>query len=455
MAQETGLKKNVLGFPSLFAAAVGLCVASTTLVMLCQGYGLAGYGFVLATGIALVLMICQCFSFSELALMLPRAGSISSYTEVALGHFPAIISVLAGYVLVQCLSGASELAIAGIVLNQCVWPGISPTALSIAILVALTLLNMVGVDVFAWFQMAFTWVMIGTLLFLGFVGVCGPGDPTVHNVSPPLAFWDVIGLVALGIWLVIGAEFTCALVEEAKNPRKHLPAAMIAGLFVVAGSQLFFGMASFKYFPFAKLAASAAPHVDLARALLGNAGLYWVALASFCATASTMNTVLAAVPRMLYGMAHAGQVPAVFKWLHPRFRTPWAGILFMFACPFGMLLTGIATVQAIVTLTVAAAFCWLVSYVIAHLNVVILRRRYPALDRPFRTPLYPLPQLVGVAGIVTVLLNIFPDPAVKLQIYRYALAFLAAAAVYAFLWVRFKMGRKLFEPVPMNVALEE
>lgn len=455
MDQEQGLKKNVLGFPSLFAAAVGLCVASTTLVMLCQGYGLAGYGFIVATGIALLLMVCQAFTFSELAIMLPRAGSISSYTEVALGHFAAIISVLSGYVLVQCLSGASELAIAGIVLNKCVFPGVDATTLSIVILVALTLLNLIGIDVFAWFQMAFTWVMIGTLLLLGVVGVLGPGDPNVHNVSPPMAFWDVMALVALGIWLVIGAEFTCALVEEAKNPRKHLPWAMMAGLLVIAGSQLFFGLASFKYFPFDKLAASPTPHVDLAGALLGSAGLYWVALASFCATASTMNTVIAAVPRMLYGMAHAGQVPAIFKWLHPRFRTPWAGILFMFACPFGMLLTGIATVQAIVTLTIAAAFCWLVTYVIAHVNVIVLRCRYPELTRPFRTPLYPLPQLVGIAGILLVMWNIYPDPSIRTQIYRYAVFFLVSAGVYAFLWVKFKMKNKLFAAVPFDVALKE
>jgi amino acid transporter len=455
MEREQGLKKNVLGFPSLFASAVGLCVASSTLVMLCQGYGLAGYGFIIATAIALVLMIFQALSFSELALMLPRAGSIGSYTEVAMGHFPAIISVLSGYVLVQCLSGASELAIVGIVLHQCAFPGINPTVLSVVTLCVLTFLNLIGIDVFAWFQMAFTWVMIGTLVLFGLIGLLGPGDAGVHNVSPPLAFHNIAALVALGIWLVIGSEFTCAFVEEAKNPRRDLPWAMIGGLLVIASSQLFFGLASFRYVSFEKLAASPTPHVVLVGALMGRSGLYWVALASFCATASTINTVIAAVPRMLYGMAHAGQLPSVFKWLHPRFKTPWAGIGLMFACPFGMLLAGIATVQAIVTLTVAAAFCWLVSYVIAHCNVVLLRIRYPNLDRPFRAPLYPLPQIVGILGIIAVLWNVYPDPVLKAQIYQYALFLLGGSALYSLLWVKLKMKQALFTPVPIKVALEE
>ncbi|NTU60198.1 MAG: APC family permease [Deltaproteobacteria bacterium] len=455
MDDAVGLKKNVLGFPALFAAAVGLCVGSSTLVMLCQGYGIAGYGFVVATGFALLLMIFQSFSFSEMALMLPRAGSVGSYTEVALGHFAAIISVLSAYVLTQCLAAPSELAIAGMVLNRVLLPGVSPTAIAVALLVALTVLNLVGIDVFAWAQMGFTWVMIGTLVLLGCVGVFGPGNPAVHNVSPPVTLAGVLSLSALGVWLLIGAEYTCALVEEAKNPRKHLVWAMVAGLLVVAASQLFFGLGSFRYFPFDQLAASSAPHVDLGGALMGRWGLYTVALASLCATGSTVNTILAAVPRMLYGMAHAGQVPAAFKWLHPRFKTPWVGVFFVAALPLGMLLSGIATVQGIVALTVAGCACWLVSYVIAHVNVIVLRVRYPAVERPFRTPLYPLPQFVGIVGILGILSNIFPEPATKALIYKYALLFLAAAAVYAVLWVKLRMKKELFRPVALESALVE
>ncbi len=450
-----GLKKGVLGFPSLLASAVGLVVASSTLVMLGQGMGIAGYGFIMATIIALVLMIFQAFTFSELALMMPRAGSVSSYTEIAMGHFPAIMSVLSGYVLVQCLAGAGELAIAGIILNKIVFPGVSATTIAIIILLALTALNMLGVDIFAAFQVGFTAVMVFTLLLLGFVGFLGGGNPNVHNVSPEIGAMNIMSLVSLGIWLVIGAEFTTSLVEEAKNPKKHLPLAMICGLFMIAFCQLFYGLSSMKYFPLDKLAASPIPHVDLAGAILGKAGFYWVALASFCATASTINTVMAAVPRMLYGMAHAGQVPAIFKWLHPRFKTPWAGIIFMAVVPFAMLASGIATVDAIVTLVVASAFCWIVTYIISHIDLMILRSKYPSLPRPFKAPLYPVPQIIAIAGLILVLLNIFPDPMLKIRIYKYALLFLSGAGIYAFLWCKLKIKKGLFKPVPYKVALEE
>ncbi len=49
-------------------------------------------------------------------------------------------------------------------------------------------------------------------------------------------------------------------------------------------------------------------------------------------------------------------------------------------------------------LLLAAALAWLLAYIIAHVDVLALRRRYPHIARPFRTPFYPLPQLFGTPG---------------------------------------------------------
>ena len=146
MAEE--LKKGILGFPSLLAVAVGLVIASTTLVSLCQGMGLGGYGFIFSMLIAWVLMIFQAFTFSELAITMPRAGSISSYTEVALGHFLAILATIAGYITVQLLAGPAEIAVASIVINNVFFPSLSPTLIGIIMLMLFMLLNLLGVNIF-------------------------------------------------------------------------------------------------------------------------------------------------------------------------------------------------------------------------------------------------------------------------------------------------------------------
>jgi amino acid transporter len=129
------LRKGVLGFPSLLSASVGLVIASTTLVSLCQGMGLGGYGFILSMLIAWLLMTFQAFTFSELAITMPRAGSISSYTEVALGHFLAIIATIAGYIIVQLLAAPAEIAVASIVINNIFLPSLSPATIGIIMLI--------------------------------------------------------------------------------------------------------------------------------------------------------------------------------------------------------------------------------------------------------------------------------------------------------------------------------
>jgi protein-S-isoprenylcysteine O-methyltransferase Ste14 len=86
---------------------------------------------------------------------------------------------------------------------------------------------------------------------------------------------------------------------------------------------------------------------------------------------------------------------------------------------------------------------------------MILRVKYPDLPRPFRAPLYPVPQILAIAGLIVVLVNIFPDSVLKMRIYKYALLFLLGAGIYAFLWCKLKMKKGLFKPVPYKVALEE
>jgi amino acid transporter len=449
------LKKGVLGFPSLLAVSVGLVIASTTLVSLCQGMGLGGYGFIVSMLIAWVLMIFQAFTFSELAITMPRAGSISSYTEVALGPFLAIVATIAGYITVQLLAGPAEIAVASMVIKDVFFPFLSPTLIGTVMLVLFMILNLLGVDVFAKAEIIFTAIKIVTIGAIGFAGILSTGDPQVKYVAPSLGMSDIFAFVALGVWLMIGTEFTCPLVEEAKNPRRDMPLAMIVGLVIILILNLLFGIASVRFVSLSTLSSSSTPHVEVASAVLGKVGLYWIGITTFFATAGTINTLLAAVPRMLYGMAHAGQIPSVFKWLHPRFRTPWVGIILLALGMLVQMLTGISTVETIVVFIVASALSWLLAYIIAHMDAIILRLRYPHLPRPFKTPLFPVPQILGIAGIICVMVYIFPDPKMKTEIYQYAAYFLGGGALYSFLWCVFKMKVGLFKPVEYEEALKK
>ena len=59
----------------------------------------------------------------------------------------------------------------------------------------------------------------------------------------------------------------------------------------------------------------------------------------------------------------------------------------------------------------------MLAYIITHINVIALRRRYPDAHRPFRTPFYPLPQLFGIAGMVFAIWHVSPSPEMTVPIF--------------------------------------
>jgi amino acid transporter len=452
MAEEL---KKALGFWSCLAVAVGLVVASTTLVSLGQGMGIGGGGFLYAMVAAWLLQLFSAMTYGELGTMLPRAGGISTYTLVAMGPLPAIVATFCGYMVVNVLAGPAELAVSGFVFTDVFASWCPPMLFSISLLIFLTVMNLLSVDVFAKVQMLLTTVTIGSIGILGIIGLLGIANST-PNIPAPASFnpmgWEVFSLVALGIWLYIGIEYVTPMAEETINPGRNIPWAMFMGLVVILVVKVLYGFASMKYVPLAKLAESTHPHVDMARAMLGSVGGIWIGIVSICATASTVNTLIAAVPRLCYGMAHSGELPSLFGWLHPRFRTPWPGIILLALAMGGVLLSGFAGIEAIVTYTLAAAWTWLLCYIIAHVDLIILRRKYPDYERPYKSHFYPIPQILGSLGIIYVMVNIHPDPAMRNQIIKLALCFLTGSIIYGVLWIKIKMKTGLFKPVPIEKA---
>ncbi|MCC6076282.1 APC family permease [Pseudomonas sp. GCM10022188] len=444
--------KRGIGFATMIAICIGVVVVQGSMVSALQGIGFGGAGFLAAALVAFLLAQCNALTFAELSLMFPRAGgTLGSYTEAALGHFPAIVAVYAGYVVVAMFGLSAELMLVDAVIDH-LFPGMLPhTVVPLAILAVLTVLNILGTDVFARLQNLLTFAMVTALLVVGLTAVTGSANPAPAELAGAVQWnWDGIldgsflGLVALAMWLLVGVEFICPLIQEVRDPERNVPRAMMLSLCLVFGIFLLFCWGASRYLALDTLTGSPLPYLDYVDAVFGKAGLIVAIVMAVTATCSTVNTVLASVPRMLHGMAVNGQSFPQLKRLHPRFGTPWVAILFMaaiIALPF--LLLG---QDSIVTLLIAASTSWLLAYMVAHLDVIVLRRRHPQLARPFRTPFYPLPQLAGLLGMGYVALNNSPSPEMTQTVYTLTGAVLLVIGVIAALWVKLVMKRGLFQP---------
>jgi hypothetical protein len=86
---------------------------------------------------------------------------------------------------------------------------------------------------------------------------------------------------------------------------------------------------------------------------------------------------------------------------------------------------------------------------------MVLRKKYPAYIRPFKSPYYPLPQVLGVISMGYAIYNNAPSPELRWKVYLNAAIFLGVTATYAFFWVRYRMKNDLFEPEPIEQAITD
>jgi amino acid transporter len=140
--------------------------------------------------------------------------------------------------------------------------------------------------------------------------------------------------------------------------------------------------------------------LDFSKYHFGNAGRQIIAVITITTTAFFINTVLATLPKMFYGMAHHRQLPAAFMKIHSKFKSPWVGILFIATSIAIPLLLLSKAKDVLIIVVISSATIWLLTYIIAHINVMVLRKKYPHFNKPYKTPHYPVPQIIGIAGMV-------------------------------------------------------
>jgi amino acid transporter len=449
-ASSPGAKQEgSLRLPAMVATAVGVVVVQSTMISMLNGAGIGGINFLLAIGFSALLALSYVLSFAELALMLPRAGSVSAYTEAALGPALAIIATLSGYVAVALLGIPAELILVDTLLEQVVPAFTAAVPYPSLILLGLFFaLNLRGVDLFGQLQSALVAIMFIGLFLIGAIGLAGAGGglPTNAITLSGLDASVAVSLVALAIWGLVGLEFVCPMIGDAKDPVRHLPRSMMIGLVMIVAVYGLFCLAGLAMLPAEKL-SGATPHMDLALAVFGPAARIGFAMLAILGSATLLNTILASVSRMIQGMAESGQLPALLARPNRHGVPVWALLALTLAigavrAPLGM------DASAILALTVAATACWLVAYIIVHLDLIVLRLRLPDHHRPFRSPLFPLPQVLGILGMAYVFLNISPTPELAGPIYRNVAMMLGITLAYSLVWTVLVMRRSPFRADP-------
>lgn len=466
------LAAGAVGFPTALASAVGLIMASPVILTATSGFGMGGWAFAAAMLIAFVMMQAQATTFAEAAAMLPTAGSVYDYLSCGLGRFWAITGTISAYFLVHVFAGTAETILSGIMalvnfesLNAAFERHDSAWLVGVGLVATFAFTNIIGIKVFGKLEIVLTVGMWLSLTIFGVLGlVAAPavqldgwfGRPEIGASAPA-----VLSLVGMAMFMFVGCEFVTPLAPEMKTPGKTIPCAMALGLAGVAVCMFVYGAAIKRQVPNVAVTADGLTHLldtpgaipAFALQVLGPFGRAWFGIAFLCAGAATINTLMAGLPRILYGMAIDGALPKCFAYLHPRFRTPVVGIVAAAVVPIAHAWIIHGDLGSIMHLVLAATCAWGTAYLLVTLSVVMLRIRRPDLPRPYRSPWFPLPQIVSSVGIVLAIWYIAPPGTNSRDIYVPFGAMLGLTALYALFWTIVVQRKHPFRPVPVEEVL--
>lgn len=237
----------------------------------------------------------------------------------------------------------------------------------VAIVAVLTAVNIIGVRNAALVGNAFT---IGKLLPLLLFVVAGlfALQPAHFALPPPPDYASFSAAVLLLAFAFTGFESAVIPAGEVQEPRRNLPFAILVALAVVAPLYFLIQVVCIGTLP--GLAASTRPLADASALFLGATGAAVITIGALVSIMGTLNGIVLAAPRILYGMAEQGELPRAFQATSARFRTPHVAILVSALVTLVFTLSG-SFISALTISTLAR----LITYGATCAAVPVLRRR--------------------------------------------------------------------------------
>jgi ethanolamine permease len=409
---QAGHLKPTLNAWHLWGLAVGLVISGEYFGW-SYGWNSAGtLGFMVTAIVVAAMYTTFIFSFTELTTAIPNAGGPFAYASRAFGPTGGFIAGFA--TLVEFLFAPPAIAMAIGAYLQVQFPGVHPKAFAIGAYVIFMALNIVGVRTAATFELIVTVLAIAELLV--FMGVVAPGFSVANFVAHGWAGQDMFSSTAVAgmfaaipfaIWFFLAIEGVAMAAEEAKDPRRTIPIAYIAGIITLVllaiGVMVFAGGVG----DWRQLANINDPLPQAMKAVVGNDStwlhmLVWIGLFGLVAS---FHGIILGYSRQIFALSRAAYLPSWLAVIHPRFGTPHRAVLAGGVIGIAAIFSdevfsfGGQTLTAnIVTMSVFGA---IVMYIVSMLSLFALRRKEPNLVRPFPAigyPVFPAIALVLACG---------------------------------------------------------
>ncbi|RNL58051.1 amino acid permease [Arthrobacter oryzae] len=410
----TGLIRS-FGVLQLTMISVGATLGTGILVILGDSVPLAGPAIWIAFAIAGLAALLSAVSYAEMAGLVPAAGSSYSYTYATMGEGMAWICgwclVLEYAVSVAAVAVGSgqyvneALSVFGLALPDAMSqpPGAGGVlnAPAIAIVVLAMVLLVRGARESAWVNTAIVVIKVGILVF--FCAVAFTAFNGAHfEPLLPMGAAGVSAAASRVFFSYIGFDAASTAGEEARNPKRDLPRAILLSMLIVTSIYVLVAVAAIGARPWGWFDGTEAALVKI---LEETTGQPWVgvvfAVGAVLAIASIVLTVLYGQTRILLSMARDGMIPKIFGRVSARTGTPVAGTLIV-----GSVVALTAGLVPLGALADATSIGTLFAFALVNVAVIHLRRTRPELPRSFRVPLFPLIPILGALMCAYLMANL-------------------------------------------------
>src|ERR1700761_6570924 len=395
---------RVHGVGALFSAAygnVGSSIYYALGVTAAFALGLTPVAFVISG----LIFAATAATYAEATVMYPEAGGSSSFARHAFNEFVSFVAAWG-----QMLNYTITVAISAYFVPHYLhvfWEPLGHAPGDIiagaVLIVLLALINIRGTEESARLNLVLAVADLATQVVLVGIGIVLVLSPQVliDNIHLGVApSWSDFALgIAVGMIAYTGIETISNMSEEAKEATKTVPPA--AGLVVAAvlGLYLLIPIVALSAMPVVHDAVGSGYHTQLGTkyaddpilGIVENLGLtngpteilrYYVGILAAVILLIATNAGLIGVSRLTYSMGQHRQLPEGLRQVHPKYRTPYIAIIIFAGVAIITLLPGKTNFLATLY-----SFGAMLSFTIAHVALIQLRKSQGEMKRPWKPPL--------------------------------------------------------------------
>jgi APA family basic amino acid/polyamine antiporter len=397
---------RAVGALDLTALGLGAIIGTGIFVILGEAIGDSGPAIVLSFVLAGVTCAFSALSFAELASTIPVAGSAYTYSYATMGelvawiigwdlileyavsvaavavgwgqYFNSLLDSLLGVTLPESIAGPPG---EGGVVN----------VPAVIIVLAVAALLCYGVRESARANTIMVFVKLAVLVLFLVLGVTAF---TSSHFKPfnPNGLDGVVTASSVIFFAYIGFDAVSTSGEEARNPGRDLPIAILGSLAIATVLYILVALVAIGALPFKQLDGIEAP---LATAIDKGAGFGWassiISFGALVAITSVILTVLYGQTRIMFAMCRDGLMPRRWAFVHPKTHTP-----VYITAVFGLLIAIVAAFVPLAEIAKLVNIGTLFAFVLVNFGVIILRRTRPDLERGFRVPFVPVFPIIGI-----------------------------------------------------------